>query len=174
VKIDTVHADSALRARYEKVRGPFNSNSPIVAILPTDDGLSKSLPELVAWSAKAVRNFKLSYDEVLARLKVNDALSDEDLLSQVRGCDAVISCLGHVISLKGIMGPPRNLVARATKKVCLAIEELQPAKPVKFVLMSSVSVNRPGGLDTRRGRFERACVWMLRGVMPPWDSTLLF
>ena len=33
--------------------------------------------------------------------------------------------------------------------------------------MSSVSVNRPGGLDTRRGRFERAVVWTLRGVVSP-------
>ena len=44
---------------------------------------------------------------------------------------------------------------------------LQPAAPVKFILMSSVSVNHPGGLDTRRGRFERAIVWMLRGLVPP-------
>jgi hypothetical protein len=33
--------------------------------------------------------------------------------------------------------------------------------------MSSVSVNRPGGLDTRRGAFERALLWMLCGVLPP-------
>jgi hypothetical protein len=33
--------------------------------------------------------------------------------------------------------------------------------------MSSVSVNRPGGLDTRRGSFERAFLWMLRGLIPP-------
>jgi hypothetical protein len=38
---------------------------------------------------------------------------------------------------------------------------------VKLILMSSVSVNRPGGLDTRRGRFERATVWLLRGLVPP-------
>jgi len=33
--------------------------------------------------------------------------------------------------------------------------------------MSSVSVNRPSGLDTRRGAFERAFLWMLCGVLPP-------
>jgi hypothetical protein len=33
--------------------------------------------------------------------------------------------------------------------------------------MSSVSVHRPGGLDTRRGPFERALVWTLRGLLPP-------
>ncbi len=53
------------------------------------------------------------------------------------------------------------------RSLCRAIEALQPAAPVKFILMSSVSVNRPGGLDTRRGSFEKAFLWMLRGVLPP-------
>jgi hypothetical protein len=95
------------------------------------------------------------------------SLGDDDLLRQVRGCDAVISCLGHVPDFKGIFGQPRDLVTRATTRLCRAIETLQPAKPVKFILMSAVSVNRPGGLDTRRGMFERAVVWILRGIVPP-------
>lgn len=95
------------------------------------------------------------------------SLSDEDLLLQVRGCDAVVSCLGHTISLKGILGPPHSLVTQATTRLCRAVESLQPAKPVRFILMSSVSVNRPGGLDTRRGSLEKAFMWMLRGLMPP-------
>ena len=95
------------------------------------------------------------------------SLGDEDLQRQARGCDAVISCLGHVLSFKGVFFPPRDLVTRATTRLCRGIEALQPAKPVKVILMSSVSVNHPGGLDTRRGMFEKAFVWMLRGVLPP-------
>jgi hypothetical protein len=95
------------------------------------------------------------------------SLRDEELLQQLRGCDAVISCLGHVLSLKGVFGPPRNLVTSATMRLCRGIEALQPSAPVKLILMSSVSVNRPGGLDTRRGAFERAFLWMLCGVLPP-------
>ena len=95
------------------------------------------------------------------------ALSDEELLRHVRGCDVVISCLGHVISIKGIFGPPRDLVTRSVERVCRATRELRPAQPVKLILMSSVSVNRPGGLDTRRGRFERAVLWLQRGLVPP-------
>ena len=95
------------------------------------------------------------------------ALSDAALQEHLRGCDAVVSCLGHVLSLKGVLGPPRDLVTRATTRLCRAIEALRPARPVRFVLMTSVSVNRPGGLDTRRGTFERAVVWLLRGLLPP-------
>jgi NAD(P)H-binding len=95
------------------------------------------------------------------------SLSDLDLQGHLRGCDAVISCLGHVLSLKGIMGPPHDLVTRATTRLCRALEALRPARPVKFILMSSVSVHRPGGLDTRRGALEKAFLWMLRGLLPP-------
>lgn len=94
------------------------------------------------------------------------SLSDEELRRHVRGCDAVISCLGHVTSVKGIFGPPRALVTQAATRVCRAIESLRPAEPVKFILMSSVSVNNPRGLDTRRGAFEKAVVWVLRGLVP--------
>ena len=95
------------------------------------------------------------------------SLSDEQLREYVRGCDAVVSCLGHVISLRGVFGPPRDLVTAAVARVCEAIEALRPAEPVRFVLMSSVSVERPAGLDPRRGRFERAMTAMLRALVPP-------
>lgn len=95
------------------------------------------------------------------------SLHDDALQRLVRGCDAVVSCLGHVLSFEGVFLPPRDLVTRATTRVCRAIEALQPATPVKLLLMSSVSVNRPGGLDTRRGKFERALVRVLCSLLPP-------
>jgi uncharacterized protein YbjT (DUF2867 family) len=104
------------------------------------------------------------------------ALSDAQVRGQVDGCDAVISCLGHSVSVRGVFGPPRDLVARSVERVYRATQELRSAQasrsegstaPVKLILMSSVSVNRPAGLDTRRGRFERACLWALRGLVPP-------
>jgi hypothetical protein len=95
------------------------------------------------------------------------SLGDDELRHYLRGCHAVISCLGHVISFKGVFGPPRDLVMQATKRLCRGIEALQPAKPVKFVLMSSVSVNHPGGLDTRRGVSDKMIMWLLRGLVPP-------
>jgi nucleoside-diphosphate-sugar epimerase len=95
------------------------------------------------------------------------SLSDDELQRHVAGCDAVVSCLGHVTNLKGIFGPPRDLVTQAVSRVCGVIEALRPAEPVRLVLMSSVSVNRPGRLDTRRGNLDRAVMWVLRGVVPP-------
>lgn len=94
-------------------------------------------------------------------------LADEELATYIDGCDAVISCLGHTTNLSGIFGKPRDLVAEATARVCRGIETLQPERPVKFVLMSSVSVNQPNRLDAHRGTFERAVLWTLRGLVPP-------
>jgi hypothetical protein len=95
------------------------------------------------------------------------SLSQMELLEQVRGCDAIVSCLGHNTDLKGIFGPPHNLVTSATQRMCNVVAELRPATPVRFVLMSSVSVNRPNHLDTRRSVFERAVLGLLRALVPP-------
>jgi hypothetical protein len=38
---------------------------------------------------------------------------------------------------------------------------------MKLVLMSSVSVHRPGAADARRGALERAFLAVLGGVLPP-------
>ena len=95
------------------------------------------------------------------------SLSDEEFVEVVDGCDAVVSCLGHTLSAKGIFGRPHDLVAQAARRVCVAATALHPERPVRFVLMSSVSVNRSGRADTRRGRLERAWVWLLRGLIPP-------
>ena len=105
------------------------------------------------------------------RLSVVEAdllsMSDEEVREQVDGCDVVVSCLGHVMSARGMFGPPRDLVTRSVERVYRATRDLRSAQPVRLILMSSVSVNRPGGLDTRRGPVERAIVWMLRGLVPP-------
>ncbi len=95
------------------------------------------------------------------------SLRDEQVREHVDGCDGVISCLGHTISVQGVFGPPRDLVCRSIERVYRAARELWPAQPVKLILMSSVSVNCPGCLDARRGRFERAVLWTLRGLVPP-------
>jgi len=95
------------------------------------------------------------------------ALSDEELRGHVRGCDAVVSCLGHVLSFRGVFGAPRDLVRQATARLCRAIEASRPATPTRVVLMSSVSVHLPRGLDARRGGLERAYVWALRALLPP-------
>lgn len=95
------------------------------------------------------------------------SLSEADLVSGVRGCDAVVSCLGHNLNLNGVFGPPQTLVTDAVRRLCRAIEASEPAGTVRFVMMSSVSVNRPGAVETRRGMLDRLVLWLLCGLVPP-------
>jgi nucleoside-diphosphate-sugar epimerase len=95
------------------------------------------------------------------------SLSDDQVKERVDGCDVIISCLGHTISAQGVFGKPRDFVTRSVERVCRAARDLRPAQPVKLILMSTVSVNRHGRADTRRGWFERAALWLLRVLVPP-------
>jgi nucleoside-diphosphate-sugar epimerase len=94
-------------------------------------------------------------------------LPAEDLAAHLDGYDTVVSCLGHTISVRGIFGPPRDLVVGAVHRLRDAVQARPPAVPVRLILMSSVSVNLPDRADTRRGSAERAYLAGLRAVLPP-------
>ncbi len=81
-------------------------------------------------------------------------LTDEEMAEHVRDCDTVVSCLGHVMDLKGMFGDPRRLCTDATRRLCDAIGENRPTKPTKFILMNTVGVQNPD-LDEKRAWFER-------------------
>lgn len=96
-------------------------------------------------------------------------LSDEQMGEFVKGCDAVVSCLGHVISFKGIFGAPRKLCTDATRRLCAAIESNQPTSPAKFILMNTVGVRNPD-LHEKRRWFERGVLTLLRWLIPPHND----
>jgi nucleoside-diphosphate-sugar epimerase len=93
-------------------------------------------------------------------------IDDATFARQVEGCSAVASCLGHTLSMRGIFGPPRRLVADAIRRACEAIVATRPAAPVRFVLMNTAGVaNRD--LNERRPPIERAILSVLGVVLPP-------
>lgn len=87
VKIDTVGLDdsNAIRRAYLELRGALDNSAPFVATLPAAEGLGKSLHQLAAWSVDAIRNFRLRYDDVVAKLNLVRSLSDEDILKHFDG-----------------------------------------------------------------------------------------
>ncbi len=95
------------------------------------------------------------------------SLTAAELRGHLEGCDAVISCLGHTTSVRGIFGPPFHLVDRTLSSLVRAVESSRPSVPVRLIVMSSVSVNRPAKADVRRGAGERAVIGVLRGLVPP-------
>lgn len=72
-KIDTINQDGTeLRKKYEKIRGEFDSESPIISTLSIEEGIHKTVEELAEWSYQSIKNFKYTYDEVCQMLDLGD------------------------------------------------------------------------------------------------------
>ncbi len=93
-------------------------------------------------------------------------LTDEEMAGHVRNCDAVASCLGHVMDFKGMYGAPRQLCTEATRRMCSAIESNRHSAPTKFILMNTVGVKNPE-LEESRSWYERGLLTLLRYGLPP-------
>ena len=93
-------------------------------------------------------------------------LGESELVRHVSGCDAVASCLGHNMSLKGIFGHPRRLVADAARRLCDAIKANKPERKIKFVLMNTAG-NSNRDLHERISLAQRSVIGLIRLLLPP-------
>ncbi|USD68040.1 NAD(P)-binding oxidoreductase [Vibrio sp. SCSIO 43136] len=93
-------------------------------------------------------------------------LTENDQIELVRNYDAVICCLGHNLTFKGIYGHPRRLVADTTQRICRAITTLQREKPIKFILMSTTGYQNTLGGETVTWQHS-AIIELLRLTLPP-------
>lgn len=124
-------------------------------------------------SVKAIMRLPEKLPEVLnnrAHLSVIRAsvldLSDAEMTEHVYGCDAVVSCLGHNMSFKGIYGQPRRLVTDATRRLCNAIKASRPKRPVRFVLMNTAG-NSNRDLHEPISVGQRCVIGLIRLLLPP-------
>lgn len=90
-------------------------------------------------------------------------LSDDELQHEVDQVDAVVSCLGHNLTFKGIWGKPRRLVTDTVQRLTIMLAASKTKK--KFLLMSSDGVTHPA--DDQRSRTERFVLFLLRHLVPP-------
>jgi nucleoside-diphosphate-sugar epimerase len=93
-------------------------------------------------------------------------LSDTDLLGHVRDCDAIASCLGHNMTLKGIYGHPRRLVTDATRRLCQAVAANKPENPVRFILMNTTG-NSNRDIPEQISFAQRGVMTLIRLLLPP-------
>ena len=93
-------------------------------------------------------------------------LSDAEMAQHVNGCDAVASCLGHNLSLKGIYGHPRKLVTDTTRRLCDAIKANKPDKPVRFVLMNTTG-NSNRDIPEKISFGQKCVIGLIRLLLPP-------
>jgi nucleoside-diphosphate-sugar epimerase len=100
-------------------------------------------------------------------------LSDEQLVEHVKDTEAVIQCLGHNITLKGMYGRPRDLCTQTARRICGAIEEARPETPIKFILMNTCGVGNVDGSDEHvRSVAQNTVLWLLKVLLPPMKDNI--
>ncbi len=131
------------------------------------------------------RNFPI---KVVVRDKstVLDSYKENELVEMVRGnidaydlnqmtqlvsdCSAVICCLGHNITFKGMFGPPHRLVYNLVTKICGIAES--KANPKRLILMSTTAyTNRKIG-EALKGK-DAFIFGLLKLLLPPHKDNML-
>ena len=92
-------------------------------------------------------------------------MSEEELENHAKGCDAIVSTLGHNLSFKGMFGNPRQLVTESIKKLS-KVSENTKNKPVKIILMNTVGCKNED-LKEKVSFFENCVFFLLRYLIPP-------
>jgi hypothetical protein len=92
---------------------------------------------------------------------------DHKILRQhLQDVHAVISCLGHNITLKGIFGKPRILVSDALIRVVSIINEIAADKTYKIILMNTTACINKSQNETFNKK-EEMVMRVMRTFLPP-------
>lgn len=133
--------------------------------------VKKNFQVLAVVRESAILPHQISNDKNIELIKGNAyQFQVEQIKNLVNDCDAVISCLGHNISFKGIFGPPRKLVSNVVVKIVEALSTLKLNQ--KFILMSTTAyTNRKIGETNTVG--EKIVFSMLKVLLPPHKDNML-
>lgn len=93
-------------------------------------------------------------------------LSAQELIPHLNDCCAVVSCLGHNLTFKGMYGKPRRLVTDTIKTVTEAIQLLAPLQKIKIILMNTTG-NSNRDIPEKPPLSQRIVVTILRYLLPP-------
>ncbi|MFH6991801.1 NAD(P)H-binding protein [Flavobacterium sp. FlaQc-48] len=102
----------------------------------------------------------------ILRVGAIEDISTRELAKQLKECQAVVSCLGHNPTFRGIYGKPRQLVSDTVELLCRSIIENYPEKPMKFVLMNTAG-NRNPDLNEPISFMEKIAIGLIRLLLPP-------
>jgi nucleoside-diphosphate-sugar epimerase len=107
------------------------------------------------------------HDNPLVEIKRGNVaeLNSSEMADLLLDCDAVVSCLGHNITIRGIFGKPHNLVSDTIRNCCGVIKE-RTAKKVKIILLSTTAYT-----NTKKGEInslgEQIVFSILKLLLPP-------
>lgn len=133
--------------------------------------VKKNIQVRVVVRESAIIPGQISDDKSIEIIKGN--INDFDIAKikdLIKDCDAVICCLGHNLSFKGIFLPPRKLVYNTVVKIIEASQSLSLYP--KFILMSTTGyTNRKTGEVNSFG--EKIVFLLLKVLLPPHKDNML-
>lgn len=94
-------------------------------------------------------------------------MTDKELENCMKGCQVIVCCLGHNLTMSGMFGKPRRLVTDSIQRVCDTLKQSRPSQPTKLILMGSNGVANPDGSDDHRSLSDRILLGLLRLLIPP-------
>lgn len=92
-------------------------------------------------------------------------LTSSEMAKYLKNCNAVVSCLGHNLTLKGIFGKPRLLVTEALQSIYRAIKSNETEGVVKVILMNTTG-NSNRDIPETPPLSQRMIVSILRALLP--------
>ena len=93
-------------------------------------------------------------------------IDNQNLKQYLNDVDAVISCLGHNITLKGIFAKPYTLVADSLIRIVSIINEISSNKTIKIILMNTTACKNK--LQNEKfNKKENFVMKIMRFLLPP-------
>ncbi len=93
-------------------------------------------------------------------------VTDHKLKQYLNDVDAVIFCLGHTISFKGLFGKPYTLVVDALTRIVNMTNEINSQNPIKIILMNtSACLNKLQ--NEKFAKNENIVMNIMRFLLPP-------
>jgi putative NADH-flavin reductase len=143
------------------VLGASGATGKLVVSQLLDKGISPKI--LVRDSAILPREILDRKDIEVIKGNIND-YTIEQITEILNDCSAIVSCLGHNISFKGILGKPHKLVCNAVMKITDVLVASDTKK--KFVLMSTTAYTDK--VHGEKETFGESIVFgLLKVLLPP-------
>ena len=93
-------------------------------------------------------------------------LTSSEMAIHIKDCNAVVSCLGHNLTFKGMFGKPRLLVTDTLQCICSAIKSNETGCAVKVILMNTTG-NSNRDIPEKPPLSQRIVIAILRALLPP-------
>lgn len=133
----------------------------VKALARSKERLLSVLPTTPTSASTSTENLQVTEASILD-------MSQSELDALVEGCTAVVSCLGHTMTMEGLYGTKsRRLCLESVQRLTKAIQTNtnNGSGIIKLIVMGTDGATIPG--DPPRTRMERLVLWLLRHCLPP-------